>query len=240
MPTPQYGDLATDINSFMTSEAIKPYLANLPNYADMVGQRTQNIGSQLKGQLPQDVINQISQQAAERGVGSGSPGSANSNSAYLRALGLNSMQLQQQGSQNLSSAIADTPVPQLFNPASLIVPQINSNLALQQARLGQQVGARAGMSGNQGPQYASVIGMPNVGFGPDQAQGAGPMSVSGPSWGNPAPANNPNLYNDWWSSYGGAPQSPVDTGWEDTAFGNQGNGWQDTSWEDAAFGNYFE
>ena len=106
-----FSDLADSANKFMTGQAIAPYLANLPNYANMVGSRTENITQQLKGQLPQDVINQIGQQAAERGVSSGSPGSPNANSAYLRALGLNSLQMQQQGNQNLSGAIADTPVP---------------------------------------------------------------------------------------------------------------------------------
>lgn len=114
--------LANTTNEFMTQQAVAPYLANLPNYANMVGQRTENIGQQLEGELPQDVLNQIMQQGAERGIMTGASGSPNANSAMLSALGLNSLQMQQQGSAGLTQAIADTPVPELWNPMSLYVP----------------------------------------------------------------------------------------------------------------------
>lgn len=122
----------------MTNEAIKPYLANLPGYANMVGKRSENTASMLAGQLPQDVIGQIGQQAAERGVGSGNPGSPNANAAYLRALGLTSLDLQSQGSQQLSQSIADTPTPELFSPASLYVPSYLGNQQLQATQAAQR------------------------------------------------------------------------------------------------------
>ena len=133
--------LATDVNKYMTGAAIAPYLANLPNYANLVGKRTDNIGQQLSGQLPQDVISQIQQQAAERGIATGTSGGPNANAAYLKALGLNSLQMQQQGNQNLTGAISDTPVPQLFNPASLIVPQTLAAQQLSAAQAGRAAGA---------------------------------------------------------------------------------------------------
>lgn len=108
----------------MTNQAQKPFMANLPNYAGMVGQRTQNTGQMLKGELPNDVISQLAQSAAERGITSGAPGSDNSNAAFMRALGLNSLDLMGKGSQELSQSIADTPVPELWNPASLYVPTV--------------------------------------------------------------------------------------------------------------------
>ena len=118
-----FGD-ANSINEFMTNQAVKPFMANLPNYAAMVGQRTQNTGQMLKGQLPNDVISQIAQSAAERGISSGAPGSDNSNAAFLRALGLNSLDMMGMGSKELTQSIADTPVPELWNPASLYVPTV--------------------------------------------------------------------------------------------------------------------
>jgi len=119
-----YGKEAGDINAFMNQQAQNSYLANLPGYAGAVGQRATNTQQMLQGQLPQDVIGQITQGAAERGISGGSPGSPNANAAYLRALGLNSLQMQQQGSDELSKSIADAPIPELWNPASLYVPTI--------------------------------------------------------------------------------------------------------------------
>lgn len=75
------------------------YKTVLPSYAgsDIVAQ-------ELKGQLPDDVITQIQQVAGERGVATGMPGSPASNASMLRALGLTSYQMQQQGLKNLNAA----------------------------------------------------------------------------------------------------------------------------------------
>lgn len=146
-----YGDMASGVNSFMSGQALAPYLANLPNYANMVGQRSENITQQLSGELPQDVLNQIMQQGAERGISTGAAGSQNANSAMLRALGLNSLQMQQQGSAGLSQAIADTPVPELWNPMSLYVPQ---TLAREEAQYAQE-GMKLGFEQQQKAAYAA-------------------------------------------------------------------------------------
>lgn len=129
-----YGETAGAINRFMNSQALNAYKANLPGYANAVGQRSENTQQMLEGQLPQDVIGQIGQQAAERGIGGGNPGSPNANAAYLRALGLNSLDMMGQGSQQLSQSIADAPIPELFNPASLWVPTVLGQQEAEAAR----------------------------------------------------------------------------------------------------------
>lgn len=147
-----YGDLASNVNQFMSGQAAAPYLSNLPDYANLVNKRSQVAGQQLAGQVPDDVVNQIIQTASERGIMGGfGSGSQNMNAALLRVLGQTSTGIQQQGMQNLSQSIADTPVPELFNPMSLYVPmelgrqefnyqQIgrNQELAQQQAMQRQQ------------------------------------------------------------------------------------------------------
>lgn len=131
-----YGNYARDVNQFMTQEAQKPFVANLPGYLPAISQQGALINQQLKGELPQDVINMIGQQAAERGISIGAPGSPNANTAYLRALGLTSLGQQQQGVQNLATAIQETPVPQLFSPATLGVPGHTAFQELNAAMLG--------------------------------------------------------------------------------------------------------
>lgn len=136
-PSVPYADMASGVNSFMAGQAQGQYLQNLPNYAGMVGQRSQNTMSELQGQLPPDVIQQIAQQAAERGISGGTPGSPNSGAAYLRALGLNSLQLTQTGSQNLGQSIADTPTAEIWNPLSLYTPQVLAQQEQSAAQAGQ-------------------------------------------------------------------------------------------------------
>ena len=115
-----YG-LAGPVNQFNTLQAAKGLATNLPGYQSMIGQSSGNILSHLEGVIPSDVLEQIKQTAAERGISTGLGGSANANTALLRALGLTSMGLQSQGEQELSGAIQRTPTAQLFNPASFFV-----------------------------------------------------------------------------------------------------------------------
>lgn len=154
-----YGNLAIGTNALMTQQAKAPFVANLPDYESMVAQRSANTGAQLRGEVPQDVVNQLIQGAAERGILTGSPGSPNSNASYLKALGLTSIGQQQAGSQNLSQSIADTPVPQLFNPSSLFVPEHLAGMELSAAQAG--LGAGRGMGGYGG---GGSIGPPSLGF----------------------------------------------------------------------------
>lgn len=163
-----YG-LTGSLNTEIAKQAQLPFQLNLPNYQGMVGQSSKNILSQLQGQVPQDVANQLSQMAAERGVSTGSIGSPNANAALLRSLGLTSLGLQQQGEQNLSGAMARTPQGQQFNPQSFLTTpqqqqeaQYYANLfaAAPTPGMGQQANLNAFRSG-----LGAIGGLGNSGAG---------------------------------------------------------------------------
>jgi hypothetical protein len=120
--------LASTVNQFMTGQAIAPYQANLPGYQQNITQRGTNVGSMLRGEVPMDVQRQMLQSGAERGIATGQPGAPNANAAWLRALGLTSLGLQQQGSQQLTQSIADTALPEIWNPMALYVPERTARL----------------------------------------------------------------------------------------------------------------
>ena len=132
-PSVNYG-LANQANQFQTQQARMPFQMNLPGYQSNVGQRALNTRSYLQGQVPQDVTDQIIQRGGERGVAMGSPGSPNANAAWLRALGLTSLGLQQQGSQQFSQEIQDTPYPQLWNPLELYLGDRKAQQELEAAK----------------------------------------------------------------------------------------------------------
>jgi hypothetical protein len=99
--------------------AALPYQMNLPNYEGMLQTATGNASQDLSGQVPQDVQNLLSQQAAERGVTTGQGvGSPDSSAAYLQSLGLTSLGMEQQGQQDFNQLFADTPTGSQFNPGS--------------------------------------------------------------------------------------------------------------------------
>lgn len=67
------------------------------------------IQQQLTGFLPADVLANIYQQGAERGVSTGMPGSPNANAATMRALGLTSLDVQQKGLENALALYGASP-----------------------------------------------------------------------------------------------------------------------------------
>lgn len=136
--------LASSVNTFMQGQAEMPFLMNLPNYKAMQGQQSQNILSMLQGDVPTDVINQILQQAAERGIATGSPRGPNANAAYLKALGLTSLDMMGKGSQLFGQAIEQTPRAELWNPMSLYVPE---RLAKQELSAAKEGAGQGGYSG---------------------------------------------------------------------------------------------
>lgn len=94
--TPTAAEIAANQNAYST--------AALGAYGGMP-----IIQQQLTGQLPRDVQANINQMGAERGIATGMPGSPNANAATMKALGLTSLGLQQQGLENLNRAYQTFP-----------------------------------------------------------------------------------------------------------------------------------
>lgn len=134
---PDLASLSDLINSINRNAQQASNAGRIPGGAGLEQQSSNNISSELSGQLPNDVIRQLTQSAAERGIATGAPGSDNANSSLLQALGLNSLQLQQQGQQNLSAADARNPGAPIFDPTSmLLTPYQAGQLNNQNALLG--------------------------------------------------------------------------------------------------------
>jgi hypothetical protein len=117
----QIRSIMQQINEQSAQSAMSSMTLNLPGYQGAMGQAMGNVQSYLGGQVPQDVISLMQQQAAERGVSTGMPGASINNAAYLRALGLTSLGLQQQGQQNLTNLMGAVPRGTLMDPSSLMV-----------------------------------------------------------------------------------------------------------------------
>lgn len=110
LPTlPSY---AEDTQKTVGTDVYSQLVKNLPNYESMVAESSGNIAAWQRGELAPDVIRQEAQLSAERGIGMGAPGSTNLNTQLLKALGLNSFQMQQLAEKALSSAVARTPIQQ--------------------------------------------------------------------------------------------------------------------------------
>ncbi len=181
--SPDYINLLNQLNR---SAQQASNVGRIPGESNLESQSSTNIGNELKGILPPDVLSLIRQQGAERGVAMGSPGSDNANAATLRALGLTSLGLQEQGQTDLTAATGRNPggplvnlTGQLLSPAEAGYQNINNPLN----RLGLNLAAT-------GPA-------PYTGPGSNQGAPALPFSGGGDS---ATPAN-------WWEDITGAPST---------------------------------
>lgn len=186
------------INEQSAQSAMYPLTLNLPNYQNAMGQAMGNVQQNLAGAIPGDVWSQMQQAAAERGVAMGSPTSPNANSALLRALGLTSLGLQQQGQQNLTNLMAAVPRGTLFDPSQLLVTPAQQQEAQYMANVlaaapnpaaaaaAEQAAIQAGMSAGQGASGRGVPGPTTVSF----PSGGGFQGSTGSSI---APYSSPEL-----------------------------------------------
>jgi hypothetical protein len=106
----------------------------VPGYEDMAGQSAQNIGAQLRGEVPEDVLYQIGQGAAERGI---SRGGGFSNADYLRSLGLTSLGLMGEGEKGLTGALQRAESIPMFDISKyMLSPQDAYNAQFQSNVIG--------------------------------------------------------------------------------------------------------
>jgi len=176
------------INSLNRTAQQQSNAARIPNAQDLEAQSSLNIGHELRGELSPDVIRLLQQQGAERGVGRGIGGSPNEIAAYLRALGLTSLDQQKTGQANLSAALGRNPGAPLFDPTGLIMtPYQSAQLAAEQQRikLAQDQLALEAWKAQQANQYAydenkSKYGPKEYSYSYTQGPGAG--STASPTY----------------------------------------------------------
>ena len=149
--------IGSDISKYYASA-----MANDPRMAPIL--------ANLTGQVPADVLAQIEQAGAERGVGIGSYGGGNDQTAMLRALGLTSMDLKDKGVSQYGDFYNSVPK---LNPDSLFVSpteQAKMNLSRELTtqeqkaswdRLQSQIAATASLSDKD---RASAMELARLGF----------------------------------------------------------------------------
>ena len=223
-------NLANSLNSFNTSQVHNNLATNLPGYDNMVAASSGNIQSELGGNIPHDVINQIMQRAAERGIMTGTTGSENNNAAYLRALGLTSLDMMNLGEKNLTTAIGRTPQAPIFNTNSMLVtpemmqeaqmaantfgaapnPAMQANASLGAAQMGINAGAGA-------VHAPSPVGLP-TNWNQLPTTTYSPYGNDGSFVGRAFPENivdNSNDFTNWQQWYQSLPTAPTTSNYYD-------------------------
>lgn len=131
--------LSEQINAINRAAQQQANLSRIPNAPALEAQSSEMIGQQLMGEVPEDVLGLLGQQAAERGISTGLAGSPAADAAYLRALGLTSIGQMEAGQKNLSAAYARSPAAPIFDVSTqLTTPYQSQQLQLRRDELAQQ------------------------------------------------------------------------------------------------------
>lgn len=120
-------------------------------------QATQNVLAQLRGEIPADVAQQVGRSSAAQGFNLGIQGSQLGRNLTARDLGLTSLQIQQQGLQNMAG-LAQLTTPTPFNVQSMFFsPQQRLQFAQQErnTRFNRDLMA-AGVAAAPSPQQAAM------------------------------------------------------------------------------------
>lgn len=219
--------LGGGINAWSQAQAQAQMRSGLPLYDQMVSGSSRNILSQIQGQVPDDVIDQILRTAAERGIITGTTGSENANAAMLRALGLTSLDLMQRGEQALTAAVARTPRGQLFDPTGS--GSFVTGDQMQEAQMAANIYRSAPVPSAAGTR---ALGAASSGLRAGMAAGGGVPSrnmLSGPSWDKVRQTPETAANSVYGGAYGGtnmellnAAQRPSGQDWYNMTFGGPG------------------
>ena len=143
--------------------------SQLPGYTQDLSNVGANITALTSGQVPADVIEQLQQQGAEENAVTG----AGSNAAYLKALGLTSLGLDQTGQQDLQSILTSLP-GQAISQNPEFQPTTGQTLAAGQNN--------AALAAAPNPGAAALAGLAATGAGYNVGAGsAAPTGFGAPA-----------------------------------------------------------
>jgi hypothetical protein len=176
---PAYLDMMHSFDMQSATDALAALNQNDPGWSAAQAASMKNIGNELAGVIPPDVMSAISQGAAERGVLGGMGVGPNTNTALLRALGLTSLGLQAQGQTDLTAATARTPVGKLMDPAAMTQFFVTPQQELDTMWLANQLAAAPDPRTAAETELANLKSALGLGMG---AAGGGGRGVSPTTW----------------------------------------------------------
>lgn len=177
--------------------------ARIPMADQLEQQSSQNILDESQGKVSADVMRLLQQQGAERAAGTGVGfDSPNAQAAYLRALGLTSMGLQEQGQRDLTAAFGRHKPAPTFDPTTqLVTPAEQQRIDLaRQAEMDRTAYEMASLNHGGGGRGGGAGPTGEIGY-PSTRTTTSP--ITGSSILGPAQFNT----NDWWASIGFNPQT---------------------------------
>lgn len=185
--------LGTTVNRFNFGELDRMNEAAIPGFANILGRQSNILQSFLRGELPDDVSQQVMRNSAWTSLRGGYGGSEMGRNLTARDLGLTSLDLMNRGMDSSSAWMANTQrlrVPGLFDVTSMFltpaqrieVANYNNEMLFRRHWLAEQVAAMpdpnmAALAGGFGADLSSAGSLLGQYLGAQTGFGAGPSSA---------------------------------------------------------------
>jgi hypothetical protein len=129
--------LGADINKYTADQLDAMLERAMPGYKGLIAKGTENIGSFLRGQIPEDVARVIGRSAAEQGIATGTSGSELARKGLVENLGLTSLDLTSRGLNSTLAWMADAErrSPVFDFTSMFITPQQRIAVKLQENQM---------------------------------------------------------------------------------------------------------
>lgn len=119
---PQAQNLASDVNQFNQSQLDALYGQALPGYDRIKNQVAGNIEAMTRGELPDDVLNEVYRRSASQAYAGGFGGSGLGRNLTARDLGLTSLDLMSKGQNSAQQWLSTAAAPQMDVTSMFISP----------------------------------------------------------------------------------------------------------------------
>lgn len=114
--------LSGGVNAFNQQQLEKMYATALPGYDRIKEQVAGNISSMTKGELPDDVLNEVYRRGASQATAGGFGGSGMGRNLVARDLGLTSLDLMGRGQDSAQKWLSTSVAPQMDVTSMFITP----------------------------------------------------------------------------------------------------------------------
>lgn len=111
---------ASDVNMGSQADINSVLESAIPGYSPMQRSRANAIGSMIKGEIPQDVLNQVYKHSAAQSLGGGYGYAPAGRNLTARDLGLTSLDIMGKGLTGMQGLMSSTPLPRMMQANDIL------------------------------------------------------------------------------------------------------------------------
>lgn len=149
---PAANELSAGMNMGAMNSMTNVLGAAIPGWSGLQSTRAGQVGSMLRGEIPQDVSDQVFRRGASKSVAGGYGGSEAGRNLVSRDLGLTSLDILGRGMTGMESMVRSTPLPRLTQASDILNITGNDAMRLRSGERTEKLDMLLGATNAPGAQ----------------------------------------------------------------------------------------